>query len=69
MVGSGILGTIADKYGRKNSLIISIVLQVIASPASALVPWFWMFIICKFFIGMSTGAMYSSSFTICKINN
>ncbi|KAH0568643.1 hypothetical protein KQX54_021331 [Cotesia glomerata] len=64
MVGSGILGTIADKYGRKNSLIISIVLQVIASPASALVPWFWMFIICKFFIGMSTGAMYSSSFTI-----
>ncbi|CAD6232064.1 GSCOCG00001727001-RA-CDS [Cotesia congregata] len=62
--GSGILGTYADKHGRKSSLIISIILQTIVCPASALVPWFWAFIIFKFLTGVSIGAMYSSAYTI-----
>ncbi|KAH0568645.1 hypothetical protein KQX54_021333 [Cotesia glomerata] len=62
--GSGILGIYADKHGRKTSLIISIILQTIVGPASALVPWFWAFIIFKFLTGVSIGAMYSSAYTI-----
>ncbi|XP_057339235.1 organic cation transporter protein-like isoform X1 [Microplitis mediator] len=64
MSGSAILGVYADKYGRKNSLIISIILHTIAGPLSALVPWFWAYIVLKFFTGMSLGAMYSSAYTI-----
>ncbi|XP_074103534.1 organic cation transporter protein-like [Cotesia typhae] len=64
LAGSGLLGTYADKYGRKNSLIISIIFQVIAGPASALVPWFWAYSVFRFFTGLSVGAMYSSAFTI-----
>ncbi|KAH0568644.1 hypothetical protein KQX54_021332 [Cotesia glomerata] len=62
--GSGILGIYSDAYGRKKSLVISIVLQVIAGPASALAPWFWAYSLCRFITGMSTGGMYSSAFTI-----
>ncbi|XP_057339224.1 organic cation transporter protein-like [Microplitis mediator] len=62
--GSSFLGIYADKYGRKNSLIISIILQIIAGPLSALVPWFWAYLILKFLTGISTGAMYSSGYTI-----
>ncbi|XP_053597549.1 organic cation transporter protein-like [Microplitis demolitor] len=64
MSGSAILGVYADKYGRKNSLIISIILQIISGPLSALVPWFWAYVILKFFNGISSGAMYSSGYTI-----
>ncbi|XP_057339223.1 organic cation transporter protein-like [Microplitis mediator] len=64
MIGSAILGVYADKYGRKKSLIISIILQIIVGPLTALVPWFWAYVVLKFFTGVSSGSMYSSGYTI-----
>ncbi|XP_008550387.1 organic cation transporter protein [Microplitis demolitor] len=62
--GSSFLGVYADKYGRKKSLIISIILHTIAGPLSALVPWFWAYLILKFLTGISTSAMYTSGYTV-----
>ncbi|XP_057338099.1 organic cation transporter protein-like [Microplitis mediator] len=62
--GTGLLGIFADKYGRKKSLIIGLILQIIASPLSAVVPWFWSYLIFKYITGISVGAMYSSAYTI-----
>ncbi|XP_074104414.1 organic cation transporter protein-like [Cotesia typhae] len=62
--GSGILGTYSDRYGRKNSLIVSIILQVVFGPLTAFVPWFWTYMICRFFTGMSISAMASSAYTL-----
>ncbi|CAD6232074.1 GSCOCG00001732001-RA-CDS [Cotesia congregata] len=64
IVGSAFFGTFADIYGRKTSLIISIKLQIISGPVSALVPWFWVYMTCRFFTGMSLGGMFSSAYTI-----
>ncbi|CAD6232045.1 GSCOCG00001717001-RA-CDS [Cotesia congregata] len=64
MCGLGIFGVYADLYGRKYSLIISIFLQIIAEPASALVPGFWEYLVLRFITGVGLGAMYSSAYTL-----
>ncbi|XP_053597210.1 organic cation transporter protein-like [Microplitis demolitor] len=64
LVGGGILGIAADKYGRKKSLIISLVLQTVAMPLSALVPWFWAYIVFKFLVGASVSSLYSTAYTM-----
>ncbi|CAD6232051.1 GSCOCG00001720001-RA-CDS [Cotesia congregata] len=64
LLGNGFLGIYADKYGRKKAIIIALLLQIIAVPSSGLVPWYWAFIFFKLITGMSTGSLYSSSYTI-----
>ncbi|XP_057338045.1 organic cation transporter protein-like isoform X2 [Microplitis mediator] len=64
LIGGGILGIAADKYGRKRALIIGLLLQTVAMPLSALVPWFWVYIVFKFLVGASVSSMYSTAYTI-----
>ncbi|KAH0568653.1 organic cation transporter protein-like [Cotesia glomerata] len=64
LLGLGGLGVFADKYGRKKTLIIALILQTIAVPLSSIVPWFWAYLVCELLIGLSIAAMYSSGYTI-----
>ncbi|CAD6232049.1 GSCOCG00001719001-RA-CDS [Cotesia congregata] len=64
LLGNGFLGIYSDKYGRKKALIIGLILQIIAVPASAVLPWYWAFVFCKLIIGISVGASYSSAYTL-----
>lgn len=64
--GAAIVGICADKYGRKTLLMIGITLQIVSGPASALVPWFWTFLLTRYLAGVSTGAMFTAAYTICK---
>ncbi|XP_044576233.1 organic cation transporter protein-like isoform X1 [Cotesia glomerata] len=62
--GAAIVGICADKYGRKTLLMIGIILQIASGPASALVPWFWTFLLSRYLAGVSTGAMFTTAYTI-----
>ncbi|XP_057337325.1 organic cation transporter protein-like [Microplitis mediator] len=64
LLGFGILGMYADKYGRKKSLIIGLILQIIVVPSSAVTPWFSGYIFLKLITGIGVGALYSSGYTI-----
>ncbi|XP_044583277.1 organic cation transporter-like protein isoform X1 [Cotesia glomerata] len=64
LLGNGFLGIYADKYGRKKALVIGLILQIIAVPSSALVPWYWAYMFFKLITGICVGAMYSSAYTL-----
>ncbi|CAG5107093.1 Similar to Orct: Organic cation transporter protein (Drosophila melanogaster) [Cotesia congregata] len=64
LLGTGVLGVFADKYGRLKAIIIGLVLQMIAVPLTSIVPWFSGYILCELLIGLSVSTIYSSGYTI-----
>ncbi|KAG7208609.1 hypothetical protein KM043_014817 [Ampulex compressa] len=64
LLGSAFFGIFADKYGRKTSYVIGIILLIVSGPASAIVPWYWAFMVLRLFTGVSHAAIQYSSFTI-----
>lgn len=54
-IGALVFGTMADKVGRKNILMITLLLFSIGSGLSALVSTVSLFLILRFFIGMGLG--------------
>lgn len=63
LLGSASFGIISDKYGRKFAYAIGIVMLIISAPSSAIVPWFWCFMILRLINGMSHAAILYPSFT------
>ncbi|XP_043249538.1 organic cation transporter protein-like [Colletes gigas] len=61
--GSAFFGIFADKYGRKISYVIGIILLIVSGPAGAVVPWYWAFMVSRFFNGVSHAAIQYSAFT------
>ena len=60
--------TILFRYGRKNPLIASIVLQVLAGIMTAFIPGYYLFLLLRFIDALATGGMMVTSFVICKFN-
>ncbi|KZC12278.1 PREDICTED: organic cation transporter protein [Dufourea novaeangliae] len=63
LLGSAFFGIFADKYGRKISYVIGIILLITSGPAGAVLPWYWGFMISRLFNGVSHAAIQYSSFT------
>ncbi|XP_076686945.1 organic cation transporter protein [Andrena cerasifolii] len=63
LLGSAFFGIFADKYGRKISYVIGIILLIISGPVGAVVPWYWAFIVSRLVNGVSHAAIQYSSFT------
>ncbi|KOC64247.1 Organic cation transporter protein [Habropoda laboriosa] len=63
LLGSAFFGIFADKYGRKMSYIIGIILLITSGPAGAIVPWYWAFMLSRIINGVSHAAIQYSSFT------
>nr|XP_031841320.1 organic cation transporter protein-like isoform X2 [Nomia melanderi] len=63
LLGSAFFGVFADKYGRKVSYVIGIILLITSGPAGAIVPWYWGFMISRLFNGASHAAIQYSAFT------
>ncbi|XP_076163555.1 organic cation transporter protein isoform X2 [Ptiloglossa arizonensis] len=63
LLGSAFFGIFADRYGRKISYAIGIILLIVSGPAGAIVPWYWVFMVSRFFTGASHAAIQYSSFT------
>jgi MFS family permease len=63
MLGAGILGVSADRYGRRGVYALGIVLFVVAGPVSAFVPWYWAFVMLRLVTGLGFSAIQFSSLT------
>ncbi|XP_076754538.1 organic cation transporter protein isoform X2 [Xylocopa sonorina] len=63
LMGSAFFGIFADKYGRKISYVIGIILLIISGPAGAIVPWYWGFMASRLINGVSHAAIQYSAFT------
>ncbi|XP_061714196.1 solute carrier family 22 member 6-like isoform X2 [Cydia pomonella] len=64
LIGSIIFGNVADKYGRKTPLMISIVIQTLMSYAASFVPSYWMFLVCRFILALASGGVGIISFVL-----
>ncbi len=51
LFGSFIWGGLADMIGRRTTIITSLMVSVVFGFTSAFVPWFWMFVLFRFFSG------------------
>ncbi|XP_072762665.1 organic cation transporter protein isoform X1 [Anoplolepis gracilipes] len=65
LLGNIIFGSLADRYGRKNPLIISVVLQLLSGIGCAIVPWFQVLLLMKLLSALATGGMMVTSYVIC----
>ena len=52
MVGALIWGNLADTVGRRTTLIVALSVNVIFGIFAAFVPYYWMFLICRFGSGV-----------------
>lgn len=53
--GSVIFGYMSDRHGRKIASLLSLFCQVLAVAISAIVTEYWMFVVCRFVIGITVG--------------
>ncbi|CAH0586905.1 unnamed protein product [Chrysodeixis includens] len=64
LVGSVLFGMASDRFGRKNPLLVAVVIQVACGVAAAYVPEFWTFTFLRFLIGASVGGTMVTGFVI-----
>ncbi|KAI4498563.1 hypothetical protein M0802_006269 [Mischocyttarus mexicanus] len=64
LLGSASSGIISDKFGRKFVYSIGIVMLILSGPISAIVPWYWCFLILRLINGISHAAILYPSFTL-----
>ncbi|XP_049872469.1 organic cation transporter protein-like [Pectinophora gossypiella] len=65
LLGGVFFGMLADKYGRKNPLLICIILQALASFIASALPWYWLFLINWFVLALASGGITIISFVLC----
>lgn len=65
LLGNVIFGSLADRYGRKLPLMISVVLQLASGIGCAVVPWFPALLLMKLLSALATGGTMVTSYVIC----
>nr|XP_049703644.1 organic cation transporter protein isoform X3 [Helicoverpa armigera] len=55
LAGSLLFGYLSDRHGRKLVVLISLFFEVVFVAVSAVVPYLWLFMICRFLIGVTLG--------------
>jgi len=64
LVGSPIFGFVSDRAGRRGAIIVATIIFAIFSPLVALVPNYEFLMAVRFFQGMATPGLYSTSFVL-----
>lgn len=64
LLGAAIFGIVSDKFGRKFAYSIGIIMLIISGPCSAIVPWYWSFLLLRLINGLSHAAILYPSFTL-----
>ncbi|KAM3964985.1 organic cation transporter protein-like [Aphomia sociella] len=65
LLGGIIFGILADNYGRKNPLMVAIVVQCVASYITSVVPWYWCWLFVWFVLALASGGIGIISFVMC----
>ncbi|XP_032676713.1 organic cation transporter protein-like isoform X2 [Odontomachus brunneus] len=64
LLGNIIFGSLADRYGRKVPLMVSVVLKLVSGIGCAVVPWFQALLLMKLLSAMATGGTMVTSMEI-----
>ncbi|XP_018406233.1 PREDICTED: organic cation transporter protein-like [Cyphomyrmex costatus] len=65
LLGNIIFGSLADRYGRKTPLMVSVILQLLSGIGCAVVPWFYALLLMKLLSALATGGTMVTSYVIC----
>lgn len=61
LVGNMAFGAVADKMGRRNPLVIAVIMQLVCGVATSFVTNFWLFNVLRFFTAVATGGTMLTS--------
>ncbi|RZC43204.1 organic cation transporter protein, partial [Asbolus verrucosus] len=64
LFGNLLFGYFSDRFGRRNPLIGTVILQVIAGTCAAFSPWFALFLVLRFLGAIATGGTMVTSFVL-----
>ncbi|XP_013193331.2 organic cation transporter protein [Amyelois transitella] len=62
--GSLLFGIASDKYGRRPTLIISVILEVFSGIMTSFLPNYWSFTVARMFLGISVGGLMVVGFVL-----
>lgn len=65
LVGNVVFGMLADRFGRKQPLVVACMMQVVFGSACAFMPWFEGFLVMRFLTAAAVGGSMITSFVIC----
>ncbi|PNF38331.1 Organic cation transporter protein [Cryptotermes secundus] len=65
LVGNVLFGMVADRFGRKEPLVVACVMQAVFGSACAFIPWFEGFLVMRFLTAAAVGGSMVTSFVIC----
>lgn len=57
-IGASTAGIVSDKFGRRNAFAGGAVLYTAASILTTFSPWYWPFLIGRFFLGSSASGLF-----------
>nr|XP_032825749.1 organic cation transporter protein-like isoform X1 [Petromyzon marinus] len=64
MVGAPVLGTMADKYGRKSVILVSMAIQTAFGLGAAFAPNFVMYALARFMVGVAISGVIMNAFVL-----
>nr|XP_049703645.1 organic cation transporter protein isoform X4 [Helicoverpa armigera] len=64
LFGSLLFGYFSDRSGRKSVVLTSLFLEVVFIIISAVVPYFWLLLVCQFLIGVAIGGSMLSCYIL-----
>ncbi|CAH1118752.1 unnamed protein product [Phaedon cochleariae] len=65
LIGNIFCGIMADKKGRKTVLLWCIISQSVLGTVDSLVPWYSLFVLLRFLLGIANGGTVVTSFVMC----
>lgn len=68
-IGNCLFGYIADKFGRRRSFFVILIVLVVCGTANAFAKDIESFIILRFFTGLAFPALFQIPFIICELSN
>ncbi|CAG9822546.1 unnamed protein product [Phaedon cochleariae] len=64
LCGNMVFGYLSDRFGRRNPLVLAVVIQAASGLAAALSPWFSLFLVMRFLAALATGGTMVTSFVL-----
>lgn len=67
-VGASTVGILSDKFGRRNSFAGGAIIYTIGSLLTTYSPWYWPFLIGRFFLGSAASGLFYPALIMSTYN-